>query len=295
MSRLLKIGLVQQSSHLSRKLALEATEKGIVETARQGAGLVLLQELHAGIYFCQHENQDTFNLAEEIPGETSNFLSKLAKQHKLVIVGSIFEKRAPGMYHNTAIVFEKDGSIAGKYRKMHIPDDPGYYEKYFFTPGDLGFTPIQTSVGKLGVLVCWDQWFPEAARIMALRGAEILLYPTAIGWYPEDDQKLKEELVDSWVTIQRSHSIANCVPVASCNRVSFEPDESGATSGILFWGNSFITDTHGEVIAKATHDKEQVLVAEVDLGKIEATRKIWPYLRDRRVDFYQDLLKKYAD
>lgn len=292
----LRVGLVQQAGNVDRDICLAETTKGIENAVKQGAKLVLLQELHAGPYFCQSENSDVFDRAEAIPdGPTTTLLSQLAKKYQLVMVGSVFERRAPGLYHNTAVVFETDGSITGKYRKMHIPDDPGFYEKYYFTPGDLGFTPIQTSVGKLGVLVCWDQWYPEAARCMALAGAQLLLYPTAIGWFPEDGTAEQQKLVDAWITIQRSHSIANCIPVMSCNRIGFESDPSGVTSGIQFWGNSFITDTHGAIIQQASHDQATVLVADLDFTLIEKTRQTWPYLRDRRIDAYASLLQRYVD
>jgi len=295
MKKLLKIGLVQQKGYSGKSEALAETLKSIKSAVSQGAELILLQELHAGMYFCQHESIDILEQAEPIPGETTNFLSKAAKDNNVVIVGSIFEKRAPGVHHNTAVVFEKDGSLAGKYRKMHIPDDPGFYEKYYFAPGDLGFKPIQTSIGRLGVLVCWDQWYPEAARIMALNGADILLYPTAIGWYPEDTEELKNDLVDSWVTSQRGHSIANCLPVAACNRVGYEEDPSKVTEGILFWGNSFVTGAHGKLKAQASRDKAEVLVTEVDLNESQEMRNVWPYFRDRRIDAYDEILKRYVD
>lgn len=293
--RKLKVGVVQQAGYNEREEALAASYAGIKEAAAQGAELVLLQELHAGPYFCQHESMDIFERAETIPGPTSEFLSQVAKELNIVLVGSIFEKRAVGLYHNTAVVFEKDGRLVGKYRKMHIPDDPGYYEKYYFAPGDLGFKPIQTSVGKLGVLVCWDQWYPEAARIMSLNGADILLYPTAIGFYPGDDEELKHDLVDAWTTIQRSHSVANCLPVAVCNRIGYEADPSGVTAGLEFWGSSFITGSHGKVKARASRDQAEVLVAEVDFKESQEMRHVWPYLRDRRVDAYDELLKRYVD
>lgn len=291
----MKIGLIQQKGYPDKSAALAETYRGIQEAVKQGAELVLLQELHAGYYFCQTENMDIFDQAEMIPGETTEYLSQIAKKFKIVLVGSLFEKRAAGIYHNTAVVLEKDGSIAGKYRKMHIPDDPGYYEKYYFAPGDLGFKPIQTSVGKLGVLVCWDQWYPEAARMMALNGAEILLYPTAIGWYPKDTNELKNDLVDAWVTSQRGHSIANCLPVAACNRIGYEADPSGVTDGLIFWGNSFITGAHGKIKAQASRENAEVLVADIDLNESREMRHIWPYFRDRRVDAYQEILRRYVD
>lgn len=292
---ILKVALVQQACSSNKEASLQETIRGIEEAADYGAKLVLLQELHTGLYFCQTENMDTFNLAEAIPGPTTELLGKLAKEHDLVIVGSLFERRAAGMYHNTAVVLDRDGSLVGRYRKMHIPDDPGFYEKYYFTPGDLGFTPIQTSIGKLGVLVCWDQWFPEAARIMALAGADLLLYPTAIGWFPQDAQEMKDKMVDSWVTIQRSHSIANALPVLSCNRVGFEPDPSGASDGIQFWGNSFITGVDGAILQQANRNNFEVLVADLDLQQTENQRRMWPHFRDRRIDAYGDLLKRIVD
>jgi N-carbamoylputrescine amidase len=291
----MKIALIQEKGYADKKDSLTATYEGIKKAAQQGAELVLLQELHAGYYFCQTENMDVLDTAETIPGETTIYLSKIAKEFNIVVVGSIFEKRAVGIYHNTAVVFEKDGSIAGKYRKMHIPDDPQYYEKYYFTPGDLGFKPVQTSVGKLGVLVCWDQWYPEAARIMALNGAEILLYPTAIGWFKDNSEVLRQDLVDAWVTVQRGHSIANCLPVAACNRVGYEPDPSKVTDGIIFWGNSFITGAHGKIKAQASRENPEVLVADIDLNESQETRHIWPYFRDRRIDAYSEILQRYID
>ncbi len=291
---ILRVAVVQHEGSADRNACWKLAVNGIKEAAAQGAELILLQELHAGLYFCQAENKEIFQLAETIPGPTTELLSDLAKQLKVVIVGSVFEKRAVGLYHNTAVVFEKDGQMAGKYRKMHIPDEPGYSEKYYFAPGDMGFNPIQTSVGKLGVLVCWDQWYPEGARVMALKGADILLYPTAIGWYPSDTEQAKNELVDAWVTVQRGHSISNCLPVLSCNRVGFEADPSGASDGMLFWGNSFITDAHGKLIKQASREKAETLIADIDLQETETQRHIWPYLRDRRVEFYGELLKMYA-
>jgi len=295
MKKFLKIGLIQQKGFSEKKEALEESLKGIKYAAEQGAELILLQELHAGLYFCQRESIDLLAEAESIPGETTEFLAKVAKDLKVVIVGSIFEKRAPGVHHNTAVVFEKDGSIAGKYRKMHIPDDPGYYEKYYFAPGDLGFKPISTSVGKLGILVCWDQWYPEGARIMALNGADILLFPTAIGWYPSDTPELKNDLVDSWITAQRAHSISNCLPVAACNRVGYEGDPSKVTDGIQFWGNSFITGAHGKIKAVASRDEAEVLISDIDLNESREMRHVWPYFRDRRIDAYEEILRRYID
>ncbi len=294
-NNVLKVAVVQQTGNADKAASLNKTIEGIRQAAMQGAELVLLQELHSTLYFCQHESAEMFALAESIPGPTTQIIGELAKELKIVIVSSIFEKRAVGLYHNTAVVFEKDGSIAGKYRKMHIPDDPGFYEKYYFAPGDLGFKPIKTSVGNLGVLVCWDQWYPEAARIMALNGADILLYPTAIGWFTGDSQELRNELVDSWVTVQRSHSIANCLPVLSCNRVGFEADLSQVTDGIQFWGNSFITGAHGKILQQASRENPEVIVAEIDSNEKEEMRHIWPYFRDRRIDAYADILERYVD
>ncbi len=289
----LPVALVQERNHGSAEANLAVIEARIAEAAKAGAKLVLLQELHNGAYFCQHESVGEFDLAEPIPGPSTERFSALAKQHRVVLVSSLFEKRAAGLYHNTAVVFDADGSIAGKYRKMHIPDDPGFYEKFYFTPGDLGFTPIQTSVGKLGVLVCWDQWYPEAARLMALAGAELLLYPTAIGWDPDDTQAEKTRQRDAWVLSHRGHAVANGLPVLSCNRVGHEASPLGA-SGIDFWGNSLVLGPQGEVLAEAGGDAT-LLLAEVDLARSEQVRRIWPFLRDRRIDAYGDLVKRYRD
>tara|TARA_B110000046_G_scaffold184670_1_gene223820 strand:- start:83 stop:976 length:894 start_codon:yes stop_codon:yes gene_type:complete len=291
----LTVALVQQSNNDNADENMAKSIKAIREAAQKGAQLVILQELHRSLYFCQTEDVDVFDLAETIPGPSSNTLGELAKELNIVIVASLFEKRATGLYHNTAVVLEKDGSIAGKYRKMHIPDDPGFYEKFYFTPGDLGFEPIQTSVGKLGVLVCWDQWFPEAARLMAMAGAELLIYPTAIGWDPNDDQNEQARQKDAWVISQRAHAVANGVPVISCNRVGHESDPSGHSSGIQFWGNSFIAGPQGEFLAQANNIDEQILVVEVDQKRSENVRRIWPFLRDRRIDHYSDLTKIYRD
>ena len=291
----LTVALVQQSNNDNADENMAKSIKAIREAAQKGAQLVVLQELHRSLYFCQTEDVDVFDLAETIPGPSSNTLGELAKELNIVIVASLFEKRATGLYHNTAVVLEKDGSIAGKYRKMHIPDDPGFYEKFYFTPGDLGFEPIQTSVGKLGVLVCWDQWFPEAARLMAMAGAELLIYPTAIGWDPNDDQNEQTRQKDAWVISQRAHAVANGVPVISCNRVGHERDPSGHSSGIQFWGNSFIAGPQGEFLAQANNIDEQILVVEVDQKRSENVRRIWPFLRDRRIDHYSDLTKIYRD
>ena len=291
----LTVALVQQSNNDNADENMAKSIKAIREAAQKGAQLVVLQELHRSLYFCQTEDVDVFDLAETIPGPSSNTLGELAKELNIVIVASLFEKRATGLYHNTSVVLEKDGSIAGKYRKMHIPDDPGFYEKFYFTPGELGFEPIQTSVGKLGVLVCWDQWFPEAARLMAMAGAELLIYPTAIGWDPNDDQNEQTRQKDAWVISQRAHAVANGVPVISCNRVGHESDPSGHSSGIQFWGNSFIAGPQGEFLAQANNIDEQILVVEVDQKRSENVRRIWPFLRDRRIDHYSDLTKIYRD
>ncbi len=290
----LMVGVVQHACTEDRRANLDASIAGIREAVKQGAGLVLLQELHTGVYFCQTEDTRRFDQAEPIPGPTTDELGKLARELGIVIVASLFERRAAGLYHNTAVVLERDGSITGRYRKMHIPDDPGYHEKYYFTPGDLGFMPIPTSVGTLGVLVCWDQWYPEAARLMALHGAELLLYPTAIGWDPRDDESERLRQRDAWVTIQRAHAVANGLPVVVANRTGQEPDPAGQSPGITFWGSSFICGPQGELIAEAGSGKAQVLVAEVSRKRSENVRRIWPFLRDRRIDAYADLLKRYG-
>ncbi len=291
----LKVGLIQHACDADRAVNLALTEQGIREASRQGAKLVLLQELHTSLYFCQVEDTRNFDLAETIPGPTTAHLGKLAKELGIVLVSSLFERRAAGLYHNTAVVFETDGSIAGKYRKMHIPDDPGYYEKFYFTPGDLGFNPITTSIGRLGVLVCWDQWYPEAARLMTLAGADLLLYPTAIGWDPRDNEPEKRQQRDAWMTIQRGHAIANGLPVLACNRVGFEPAPGQAEHGSLFWGSSFIAGPQGEILAEAPSGKPTVLVTEIDMARSEQVRRIWPYLRDRRIDTYGEITKRYRD
>jgi N-carbamoylputrescine amidase len=295
LSRILRAGLVQQSCTADRDNNLKNSAAGIREAAAKGAQLVLLQELHTGLYFCQHESTNLFDLAEAIPGPSTEYFGALAKELGIVIVASLFEKRAPGLYHNTAVVLERDGSLAGKYRKMHIPDDPGYYEKFYFTPGDLGFTPIQTSVGKLGLLVCWDQWYPEAARLMALAGAEILLYPTAIGWNPADDTAEQTRQRDAWITIQRAHAVANGLPVLVANRTGFEPDPTKQTEGSQFWGSSFVAGPQGEFLGQAGTDKGEVLVVDVDLERSENVRRWWPFLRDRRIDAYEDLTRRFRD
>jgi N-carbamoylputrescine amidase len=294
MKKTLPVALIQEKNHGGAQENLDVIEQRVREAAKQGAKLVLLQELHNGEYFCQHESVDEFDKAEKIPGPSTDRLSVLAKQTGVVLVSSLFEKRATGLYHNTAVVFEKDGSIAGKYRKMHIPDDPGFYEKFYFTPGDLGFTPIDTSVGRLGVLVCWDQWYPEGARLMALAGAELLLYPTAIGWDPDDPQDEKNRQRNAWVLSHRGHAVANGLPVLSCNRMGFESSPLGA-SGIQFWGTSHVLGPQGEMLAQASTDKAEILTYEVDMARSEHVRRIWPFLRDRRIDAYQDLLKRFRD
>jgi N-carbamoylputrescine amidase len=267
----------------------------IRRAAASGARLIVLQELHTGPYFCQIEDPALFDLAEPIPGESSRFIADLARELDVVIVASLFERRAPGLYHNTAVVFETNGETAGIYRKMHIPDDPGFYEKFYFTPGDLGFNPIKTSVGTLGVLVCWDQWYPEAARLMALAGADLLIYPTAIGWDPADAGAEKERQKDAWVTVQRGHAVANGLPVLAVNRVGFEPASQQPQRGIQFWGGSFVAGPQGEILAEASQDKEEILLTEIDLLRSESVRRIWPFLRDRRIDAYSDLTKRYRD
>jgi N-carbamoylputrescine amidase len=289
----LPVALIQDKNHGGAAANLAVIESRVAEAAKAGAKLVLLQELHNGAYFCQHESVDEFDRAEPIPGPSTERLGKLAKQHGVVLVSSLFEKRATGLYHNTAVVFDADGSTAGKYRKMHIPDDPGFYEKFYFTPGDLGFNPIDTSVGRLGVLVCWDQWYPEGARLMALAGAELLLYPTALGWDPNDAEDEKNRQRDAWVLSHRGHAVANGLPVLSCNRVGHEPSPLGA-SGIDFWGNSHVLGPQGEFIAEAGTEPT-ILLAEVDMQRSEHVRRIWPFLRDRRIEAYQDLLKRYRD
>jgi N-carbamoylputrescine amidase len=290
-----RVGLVQQRCTDNRQVNIAASIAGIRAAASQGARLVALQELHCGPYFCQTEDAACFDLAEPIPGPATEQFGAVARELGLVLVTSLFERRAPGLYHNTAVVLESDGSIAGRYRKMHIPDDPGYYEKFYFTPGDLGFTPIDTSVGRLGVLICWDQWYPEAARLMAMAGAEMLLYPTAIGYDPADTPEEQMRQREAWMTIQRSHAIANGIPVISVNRVGFEADPSGIGAGAQFWGSSFVTGCQGELLAVADTDREQVLVVDLDRRRSEQVRRIWPYLRDRRIDAYADLARRYRD
>lgn len=295
MNKRLKIGLVQQSNGADTAENKAKLKRNIEWCASQGAELVVLQELHNSLYFCQIENTDLFDLAETIPGESTDFYGAIARENSIVLVTSLFEKRAPGLYHNTAVVFEKDGSIAGKYRKMHIPDDPAYYEKFYFTPGDLGFEPINTSVGRLGVLVCWDQWYPEAARLMALKGADILIYPTAIGWESSDTADEQERQQNAWVISQRGHAVANGLPVVSVNRVGHEPDPSHQTNGILFWGHSFVCGPQGEFLTQAPSNEEWNQVVDVDLARSENVRRWWPFLRDRRIDCYGDIVKRFID
>jgi N-carbamoylputrescine amidase len=290
----LTVALMQMACSANRDTNERHISEQLRAAAAQGVQLVLLQELHYSRYFCQSENTAHFDLAEPIPGPGTEQLSVLARELQLVIVASLFERRAAGLYHNTAVVLDRDGSLAGRYRKMHIPDDPGYYEKFYFTPGDLGFSPIQTSLGKLGVLVCWDQWYPEAARLMALADADLLLYPTAIGWDPEDSADEQQRQLDAWQTIQRGHAIANGIPVLVCNRTGFENDISGQSAGIRFWGSSFIAGAQGELLAQAA-DRPELLVARLDMQRGEQVRRIWPYLRDRRIDAYQDLLLRFRD
>lgn len=292
---ILKVGIVQQANTGDRAANVAKSEAGVRQCAAQGAALVVLQELHCGLYFCQTEETAVFDQGETIPGPSTNTFGALAKELGIVLVLSLFEKRAPGLYHNTAVVLEKDGTIAGKYRKMHIPDDPAYYEKFYFTPGDLGFQPINTSVGRLGVLVCWDQWYPEAARLMALAGAELLIYPTAIGYESTDEPAEQKRQFEAWQTIQRGHAIANGLPVIAVNRTGYEPDPSGQTNGIQFWGQSFVAGPQGELLYTAPATEEINLVIDVDRQRTEEVRRIWPYFRDRRIDAYQDLVKRYID
>lgn len=291
----MRVALIQQSNTADRSANVAKLEKNIRTCATQGAELIVLQELHNGLYFCQTEDTTVFEQAEPIPGPSTDSFGMLAKELGIVLVLSLFEKRAAGLYHNTAVVIEKDGTIAGKYRKMHIPDDPAYYEKFYFTPGDLGFEPIQTSVGKLGVLVCWDQWYPEAARLMAMAGAELLIYPTAIGWESTDTNEEKQRQTEAWVTVQRGHAVANGLHVLSCNRVGYEPDPSGVTNGIQFWGNSFIAGPQGEFLAKASNEAEENILLDIDLKRSENVRRWWPFFRDRRIDAFGDLTKRWRD
>jgi len=291
----MKIGILQQHNVADRNTNLLRLAENITDLAHRGAELIVLQELHNSLYFCQVEDVNNFDLAEPIPGPSTNFFGELARQLEVVIVTSLFERRAPGLYHNTAVVIEKDGSIAGKYRKNHIPDDPACYEKFYFTPGDLGFQPIQTSVGKLGVQVCWDQWYPEGARLMALAGAEILIYPTAIGYAASDDEKEQQRQRGAWTTVQRGHAVANGLPVVAVNRVGFEPDPSGQTEGIQFWGSSFIAGPQGEILYQASDNEEESIIVDIDLAHSEDVRRWWPFLRDRRIDKYGPILNRFND
>lgn len=289
----MKVGLIQQKNSIDIQANIQKLQSNIRIAAKQDAELIVLQELHNGLYFCQTEDTDMFNQAEPIPGPSTECFGKLAKELGVVLVLSLFERRAPGLYHNTAVVLEKDGSIAGKYRKMHIPDDPAYYEKFYFTPGDLGFEPINTSVGRLGVLVCWDQWYPEAARLMAMRGAEILIYPTAIGWESSDTNEEKCRQLDAWITVQRGHAVANGLPVITVNRVGHEPDPSGQTNGIQFWGNSFAAGPQGELLTECSNDNEEVRIVDIDKNRTELVRRWWPFFRDRRIDAFDGLTHRF--
>ena len=291
--RELKIGILQQHNVAERKTNMTRLAQGIADLAARGAKLIILQELHNSLYFCQTEDVDNFALAEPIPGPSTNFFGELAKELGVVIVTSLFERRAPGLYHNTAVVIERNGSIAGKYRKMHIPDDPAYYEKFYFTPGDMGFEPINTSVGRLGVMVCWDQWYPEAARLMALAGAEILIYPTAIGYAATDDAQEQQRQREAWTTVQRGHAIANGLSLVAVNRVGFEPDPSRLTDGIQFWGSSFVAGPQGELYYQASDNEEESVIVNINLDHSEDVRRWWPFLRDRRIDSYNELTKRF--
>jgi len=291
----LNIALIQQSCTGNRSDNIAKTVAMIRQGAAQGAELFILQELHTGLYFCQREDTAAFDLAEPVPGPSTGIFGALAKELGIVIVASLFERRAPGLCHNTAVVLERDGSIAGKYRKMHIPDDPGFHEKFYFTPGDLGFKPIETSVGRLGVLVCWDQWYPEAARLMALAGADILIYPTAIGWDPADAEDEQQRQLDAWITIQRSHAVANGLPVLAVNRTGHEADPTGLGSGINFWGNSIAAGCQGELLWRSPAAAEEVAMVSLDLQRCDSVRRIWPFLRDRRIDAYEGILQRYID
>lgn len=295
MQNKIKVGFIQQHNTNDINDNMQRLKKGIEQLAKQGAQLIVLQELHNSLYFCQIETVDNFDLAEPIPGPSTAFFSEIAAANNVVIVTSLFEKRAAGLYHNTSVAIEKDGSIAGKYRKMHIPDDPAYYEKFYFTPGDLGFVPIQTSLGKLGILVCWDQWYPEAARLMALNGAELLIYPTAIGYESSDAEEEKQRQREAWTTVQRGHAVANGLPVIAVNRVGFEPDPSQQTQGITFWGSSFVAGSQGEFIYRASETEEECTIVEIDLQRSEQVRRWWPFLRDRRIDEYHNITKRFID
>lgn len=295
MSRKIKVGIVQHSFNEDVNFNRARNLTAIENLASEGAELIILSELHDSLYFCQTEDVENFNYAEELPGEYTEFYGEAAAANNVVLVTSTFERRAPGLYHNTAVIFDKDGSVAGKYRKMHIPDDPGFYEKFYFTPGDIGFEPILTSIGKLGVLVCWDQWYPEAARLMAMRGAEVLIYPTAIGWNPDDADDEKERQREAWITVQRGHAVANGLPVVSVNRCGFEEDPSGQTSGIDFWGSSFVAGPQGEILFMAPENSPGEAIVELDMERTENVRQWWPFLRDRRIECYADLTKRYLD
>tara|TARA_B110000046_G_scaffold182656_1_gene217110 strand:+ start:2802 stop:3674 length:873 start_codon:yes stop_codon:yes gene_type:complete len=290
----MKTALIQQKYYGTKELTIKETVLKIEKSSKNDVDLVVLQELHQTHYFCQNENLDIFDLANSWEKDIE-FWSGVAKKNKIVLVTSLFEKRAAGLYHNTSLVFDKDGSIAGKYRKMHIPDDPGFYEKFYFTPGDLGFEPIQTSIGKLGILICWDQWYPEAARLMVLKGADMLIYPTAIGWFENDDEDEKQRQLNAWIAVQRGHAVANGIPVLTVNRVGFEEDDSGVLKGTKFWGNSFVFGPQGEYLAHANHQDEEILYATVDLNRSENIRRCWPFLRDRRIECYNEITKRYID
>ena len=290
---MIRTGIIQQHNTADIQDNMNRLANGIAQLAKEGAQLIVLQELHNSLYFCQEEQVDIFDLAEPIPGPSTQFFGQLAKEHGVVIVTSLFEKRAPGLYHNTAVVMEKDGSVAGIYRKMHIPDDPAYYEKFYFTPGDLGFQPIDTSVGRLGVLVCWDQWYPEAARLMAMRGADMLIYPTAIGYAANDDEAEQQRQREAWTTIQRAHAVANGLPVVAVNRVGFEPDPSQQPPGINLWGSSFVAGPQGELLFRANDTEEQCAIIDIDLAHSEQVRRWWPFFRDRRIDEYGGLTQRF--
>lgn len=294
-SRILRVGLVQQSCSADVEANKQKLARNIADVAQQGAQLVILQELHNSLYFCQTENTELFDLAEPIPGPSTDFYGELARKHHIVLVTSLFERRAAGLYHNTAVVFEADGTIVGKYRKMHIPDDPAYYEKFYFTPGDMGFQPIDTSVGRLGVQVCWDQWYPEGARLMALRGAELLIYPTAIGYESSDTPEEQERQREAWTTVQRGHAVANGLPVVAVNRTGHEPDPSGQTRGISFWGSTFVAGPQGELLYRAPKDEEVNTVVDIDMKRSENVRRWWPFLRDRRIEEFAPLSKRFLD
>lgn len=291
----MKVGIIQQTCSADVEQNMQKLAHNIADVAARGAELVVLQELHNSLYFCQVESTENFNLAEPIPGCSTEFYGELARRHGVVLVTSLFERRALGLYHNTAVVFEKDGTIAGKYRKMHIPDDPAYYEKFYFTPGDLGFHPIDTSVGRLGVQVCWDQWYPEGARLMALAGAELLIFPTAIGFESSDTPEEQERQREAWTTVQRGHAVANGLPVIAVNRTGFEPDPSGQTNGIRFWGSSFVAGPQGEFLHRAPKDEEENAVIEIDMQRCENVRRWWPFLRDRRIEEFGDLQRRFRD